>query len=48
MFQLFQKEEIEELISAVDVHNPQFIPALEELTTIYRDCLKYFPHDKSA
>ena len=35
----FQKEEVEELISAIDIHNPNYVTAIEELRQIYYDCL---------
>ena len=38
---IIQKEEVEELISAIDINNPKSIAAVEELTQIYCDCLKY-------
>ena len=38
-----QEEEVESLISAIDVHNPNYITAIEKLTQIYHDCLIIFP-----
>ena len=37
-----QKEEINELIAAVDLNNPNYSNSLEELTQIYRNCLCFF------
>ena len=36
---IIQKEEVEELIAAIDINNPKYSAAIEELTQIYCDCL---------
>ena len=38
-YYICQKEYIEALVSAIDVTKPNSIPAIEELTKIYSDCL---------
>ena len=35
---IIQKEEVEDLISAIDVNNPNYAAAIEDLTQIYCDC----------